>query len=113
MPNYDYLCNHCGHRFEIFQYMTDDPLKTCPDCHGDTLQRLIGAGAGLLFKGSGFYLTDYKKSSSSPASSSSSSSSGESASSGAESPPPSSEAAKKDAGAKPTSGAKPSSGDAS
>jgi putative FmdB family regulatory protein len=67
MPTYDYLCNQCGHRFEFFQRMNDAVLVACPNCHHDALQRLIGAGAGLLFKGSGFYLTDYRKSSSSPA----------------------------------------------
>ena len=74
MPHYDYQCQACGHVFEVFQSMTDEPLKTCPECQGP-VKRLIGAGAGLIFKGSGFYITDYKKSSSSPASSSSGSSS--------------------------------------
>ena len=72
MPTYDYACKQCGHRFEVFQSMKDAVLTTCPQCETDALQRLIGAGAGLVFKGSGFYLTDYKKSSSSPASSGSS-----------------------------------------
>lgn len=67
MPNYDYVCKECGHRFEAFQSMKDDALTTCPRCEENSLQRLIGAGAGLLFKGSGYYLTDYKKSSSSQA----------------------------------------------
>jgi putative FmdB family regulatory protein len=74
MPNYDYLCKECGHRFEAFQSMKDDMLTTCPACARESLQRLIGAGAGLLFKGSGYYLTDYKKSSSSQASTASESS---------------------------------------
>jgi len=63
MPTYDYACKECGHRFEAFQSMTDPVLTTCPKCEQETLQRLIGAGAGLVFKGSGYYLTDYKKSS--------------------------------------------------
>jgi putative FmdB family regulatory protein len=67
MPTYDYACKKCGHRFEAFQSMNDDQLTTCPQCTTESLQRLIGAGAGLVFKGSGFYLTDYKKSSSTPA----------------------------------------------
>jgi putative FmdB family regulatory protein len=62
MPNYDYVCKQCGHRFEAFQSMKDEVLKTCPECEALSLQRLIGAGAGLLFKGSGYYQTDYKKS---------------------------------------------------
>jgi putative FmdB family regulatory protein len=60
MPTYDYLCTDCGHTFEEFQQMSDPLLTECPDCNG-TLKRLIGAGAGLIFKGSGFYITDYKK----------------------------------------------------
>ena len=63
MPTYDYACKECGHRFEAFQSMNDAALTTCPQCEREALQRLIGAGAGLLFKGSGYYLTDYKKSS--------------------------------------------------
>ncbi len=66
MPTYEYKCENCGHVFEEFQSMSDDPLDECPKC-GGKVQRLIGPGAGLIFKGSGFYLTDYKKSSSSPA----------------------------------------------
>ena len=66
MPTYEYRCDGCGHVFEEFQSMKDDPLSECPKC-GGKVQRLIGPGAGLIFKGSGFYLTDYKKSNSSPA----------------------------------------------
>jgi putative FmdB family regulatory protein len=65
MPTYDYECRKCGHRFEFFQSMTADPLKKCPECGKRALQRLIGAGAGIIFKGSGFYVTDYKQGSSS------------------------------------------------
>lgn len=61
MPTYEYKCLNCSHRFEIFQSMKDDPLKTCPVCKGEII-RLIGAGAGPIFKGSGFYQTDYKNS---------------------------------------------------
>jgi putative FmdB family regulatory protein len=66
MPTYDYVCKNCGYKFDAFQSMKEDLLVECPQCHQPKLQRLISAGAGLLFKGSGFYLTDYKKSSSSP-----------------------------------------------
>lgn len=59
MPTYDYKCKNCGYLFEYFQKMTDDPLTECPDCKGE-LKRLIGNGAGMIFKGNGFYLTDYK-----------------------------------------------------
>ena len=59
MPTYDYRCSKCGHEFELFQSMTDEPVSECPVCKGK-LERLIGAGAGLLFKGSGFYITDYR-----------------------------------------------------
>ena len=61
MPTYDYECRKCGHRFEQFQSITAAPLKTCPKCKG-RLARLLSGGAGIIFKGSGFYHTDYKKS---------------------------------------------------
>ena len=61
MPNYDYLCDDCGHRFEHMQSMSSDVLKDCPECQKDTLRRLIGRGGGVIFKGSGFFATDYKK----------------------------------------------------
>jgi len=54
MPTYDYRCNNCGHEFEILQKMSDDHLKSCPKCSQETLKRLLGTGAGILFKGSGF-----------------------------------------------------------
>lgn len=60
MPNYDYKCLKCKKKFEQFQRMSDKPLAKCIYCKG-RVQRLIGAGAGLIFKGSGFYATDYKK----------------------------------------------------
>ena len=59
MPTYEYQCKKCGHRFEKFQQITEAPLKSCPNCHG-SLKRLIGAGGGIIFKGSGFYTTDYR-----------------------------------------------------
>ena len=60
MPTYDYKCKECENEFEKFQQMTDKPVKKCPKCDGK-VQRLIGTGAGVVFKGSGFYETDYKK----------------------------------------------------
>ena len=62
MPTYDYVCSACGHRFEEFQSMTSKVLKKCPECKKPALDRLIGAGAAVIFKGSGFYQTDYKNS---------------------------------------------------
>lgn len=72
MPTYDYQCLDCGDHFELFQNMSDKILKICPKCKGE-VKRLIGSGSGLIFKGSGFYATDYKKKS--PASDSKKSSS--------------------------------------
>ena len=60
MPTYDYECSSCGHRFELFQSITAKPQKRCPSCERRTAKRLIGAGAGIIFKGSGFYETDYR-----------------------------------------------------
>jgi putative FmdB family regulatory protein len=60
MPTYEYICNKCEHQFDHFQSMKDEPLKTCPVCKENTLKRLIGSGAGIIFKGSGFYCTDYR-----------------------------------------------------
>ena len=59
MPTYDYECEKCGDKFELFQRITAEPIKKCPKCKGKVM-RLIGAGAGIIFKGSGFYQTDYK-----------------------------------------------------
>ena len=59
MPTYDYRCLSCKHQYEVVQKMSDSPRKRCPKC-GKKVERLIGAGAGLLFKGSGFYITDYR-----------------------------------------------------
>lgn len=59
MPTYEYECQKCEHRFEQFQSIKAEPLKKCPKC-GKKVKRLVGAGAGILFKGSGFYQTDYR-----------------------------------------------------
>ena len=63
MPTYEYECKKCGHFFEKYQSMNDKLLQTCPVCRKKSLQRLIGMGAGVIFKGSGFYETDYRSSS--------------------------------------------------
>ncbi len=60
MPTYDYACLKCGHTFEAFQSMSDAPLKKCPSCKKTGVRRLLGAGAGFVFKGTGFYQTDFK-----------------------------------------------------
>jgi putative FmdB family regulatory protein len=60
MPTYDYLCDSCGHKFELFQSMKDDAVRKCPKCKRLKLRRLFGTGAALVFKGSGFYQTDYR-----------------------------------------------------
>ena len=60
MPTYDYICRACSHEFELFQQMSDPVKRKCPDCGKPKLERLIGTGAGVLFKGGGFYETDYR-----------------------------------------------------
>ena len=60
MPTYDYRCNACGHEFELFQSMSEGLKKKCPECGKLKLERLIGTGSALIFKGSGFYETDYR-----------------------------------------------------
>ncbi len=86
MPTYDYLCDACGHKFELFQNISDPLQRKCPPCKKLKLRRLFGTGAAIMFKGSGFYQTDYrsdsyKKAASADSSSSESKSSGESKSS--------------------------------
>lgn len=70
MPTYDYKCTNCGYTFEYFQPMSADPITECPKCKG-RVKRIIGTGAGTIFKGSGFYQTDYKRNSSNSSSKSS------------------------------------------
>src|SRR3954464_2921540 len=60
MPTYDYKCEACGHTFEKFQRITAAPIRKCPECGKNKVKRLLGTGAGLIFKGSGFYTTDYR-----------------------------------------------------
>lgn len=60
MPTYDYECSHCEHTFELFQSISEDPKRKCPACGRLKLKRLIGPGAAVVFKGSGFYQTDYR-----------------------------------------------------
>ncbi|GHV10549.1 hypothetical protein FACS189491_00220 [Spirochaetia bacterium] len=63
MPTYEYECKSCGHTFDAFQGMSDEPIKVCPEC-GKAVRRLINGGTGIIFKGSGFYVTDKGKGSS-------------------------------------------------
>jgi len=60
MPTYDYLCEACGHKFELFQSISDPVQRKCPECKKLKLRRLFGTGAAIMFKGSGFYTTDYR-----------------------------------------------------
>lgn len=60
MPTYDYQCDGCEHKFELFQSIKDSPKKKCPECGKAKLRRLFGTGAAIMFKGSGFYITDYR-----------------------------------------------------
>jgi putative FmdB family regulatory protein len=60
MPTYEYACGNCGHTMEALQSIKSRPLRKCPSCRRLTLKRLIGTGAGIIFKGSGFYQTDYR-----------------------------------------------------
>ena len=60
MPTYDYACDACGHHFELFQSITEEPKRKCPECKKQKLRRLFGTGGAIMFKGSGFYQTDYR-----------------------------------------------------
>ena len=62
MPTYDYVCNNCGHEWELFQSIKANPKRKCPDCAQLKAKRVIGPGAAIIFKGSGFYQTDYRSS---------------------------------------------------
>ena len=60
MPTYEYRCNECSHKFEMFQSIKSDPVKECPSCGRSSVERIIGTGGAIIFKGSGFYQTDYR-----------------------------------------------------
>ena len=60
MPTYDYECDGCGHAWEMFQRIVEDPIKKCPECNKKKARRLFGTGSAVMFKGSGFYETDYR-----------------------------------------------------
>jgi len=66
MPTYDYVCENCGYEFEYFQSMSSEPIKACPKCEQSTVVRKISGGSGLIFKGTGFYITDYTNKKSGP-----------------------------------------------
>jgi putative FmdB family regulatory protein len=66
MPTYEYECTHCGHAFEAFQKITDKPLNTCPKCKQKVRRLISSGGVGIIFKGPGFYATDYRKKTASP-----------------------------------------------
>jgi len=66
MPTYEYICKNCGYEFEHFQSISSEPIKICPKCNQKTVVRKISGGTGLIFKGSGFYITDYTNKKSSP-----------------------------------------------
>ncbi|MFO8043794.1 MAG: zinc ribbon domain-containing protein [Alkalispirochaeta sp.] len=82
MPTYDYQCDSCGHTFETMQSMKDAPLSVCPECENASLRRLISGGTGVIFKGSGFYVNDSRKSSSAGSSSTAKKTSSEDSGSG-------------------------------
>jgi putative FmdB family regulatory protein len=88
MPTYEYRCTECKHEFEKFQRMSDEPVAECPEC-GSPAERRLSGGAGLLFKGSGFYITDYRSDSYKKAAQSEGGSTGGSSSSSASDSKPS------------------------
>ena len=104
MPTYDYECQACSHHFERWQEMSARKLRTCPECGKRKLIRLVGAGAGVIFRGSGFYETDYKRKQSSKPSDASSSSKSSS------SPPSSSSSDAKSDGSSSSSSSSSSTG---
>lgn len=102
MPTYDYVCEACDHKFEQFQSMKEDALTKCPKCKKKKLRRLFGAGAAVVFKGSGFYQTDYRSESYKKSAAADKSSSG----GGDSSDSPSSSTPKSDSGPKSSGGDK-------
>ena len=96
MPTYDYQCERCGHEFELFQSISETPKRKCPECGKNQLRRMFGTGAAVMFKGSGFYQTDYRSDSyKKAAKADKESTSGSSDSKSAESKPASSKSAEK------------------
>ena len=93
MPTYDYRCNKCDHEWELFQSIKASPVKKCPACGKQSAKRVIGAGAGIIFRGSGFYQTDYRSESYKKAAA-------------ADSKPTESSSSKSDGGSKSDSGSK-------
>jgi len=113
MPTYDYVCDGCGHQFEAFESIKADPQTDCPECKDQKLRRKIGPGAAILFKGSGFYQTDYRSESykkAAKAEQSSSESGGASKTEGSKNDTPKSDASKSDGGKSSPSSTSPSSG---
>jgi putative FmdB family regulatory protein len=112
MPTYEYKCSACGHAFERFHSMSAAPIKKCPECGRSKVKRLLGTGAGLIFKGSGFYITDYRSDASqqaaksdAPAGSSDSKSEGSKTDAAADAKPAAGDKAKPAADAKPAAAA--------
>jgi putative FmdB family regulatory protein len=112
MPTYEYKCDACGHKFEKFQSITAAPIRKCPECGKNKVKRLIGTGAGLIFKGSGFYITDYRSDAyKNAAKSESGAPSGDGAKTdGAKTDGAKTDGAKKEGAAKPAAEAAPSAG---
>jgi len=106
MPTYDYECAECGYTFDVLQRMSDDPLTVCPECQKPSLKRLVGGGIGIIFKGSGFYVNDSRKSkgSSGGSSSASTTTTSETGSSQAKSGDTSSSSSKEPVGTKKSEG---------
>ncbi len=101
MPTYDYACDACDHRFELFQSITDKLKRKCPACGRPKLRRLIGAGAGIVFKGSGFYETDYRSESYKKAAAAEGGAAGSSGSNGAKDSKPAAKSSERAAPEKP------------
>jgi len=108
MPTYDYKCTACNHTMEAFQSMKDKPLRTCPSCGKNALERLIGTGAAVLFKGSGFYQTDYRSESYKKAAASEKSAASSSSDSGSKTSSNGTASASSSVESKPSSGSKKS-----
>jgi putative FmdB family regulatory protein len=111
MPTYDYECDACNHRFELYQSISADPERRCPKCKKLKLRRLIGTGAAVVFKGSGFYQTDYRSDSYKKSAAAESKSSGEGSSSESKSSADSSTSNKPESSTSKSESSKPSTSD--